>query len=261
MKTAILSTILLAAMMMTGCQQGPPKALTLDLGNKVTMKLVLIPAGRFLMGSPDDENGRTKAEGPQHEVTISKPFYMGIYDVTQEQFEQVIGKNPSHFTGAKNPVETVSWDDAVEFCKVVSEKAAKPVRLPTEAEWEYACRAGSKTRFCFGDDDDRLGEFAWYDGNSGKTTYPVGQKKPNAFGLYDMHGNVEEWCSDWYSDYVNEPAKDPEGPKTGTYRVTRGGIFVNGPHGCRSAYRDALEPGNRNLYLGFRVVVSCSGLD
>ena len=191
--------------------------LTLKLTDQVSMKFMRIPAGKFMMGSPDGEKDRQPNEGPQHEVAISKPFYMGIYHVTQEQYEAVMGKNPSNFKGQQNPVETVSWDEAVEFCKKASEKAGKKVRLPTEAEWEYACRAGSKTRFCFGDDDDKLGDFAWYAANSGNTTHPVGQKKPNAWGLYDLHGNVWQWCADRYDAkyYGNSPKTDPTGPAEG----------------------------------------------
>jgi formylglycine-generating enzyme required for sulfatase activity len=134
----------------------------------------------------------------RHEVTISKPFYMGETEVTQAQYEAVMGTNPSHFKGATNPVECVCWDYATEFCKKLSDKTRQAVRLPMEAEWEYACRAGTATAFSFGDADSTIGDYAWYGANSGGTTHPVGQKKPNAWGLYDMHGNVWEWCADWF---------------------------------------------------------------
>ena len=230
---------------------------TVKLTDQVSMKFKRIPAGKFMMGSPDGEKDRQPNEGPQHEVAISKPFYMGIYHVTQEQYEAVMGKNPSNFKGPQNPVETVSWDEAVEFCKKASEKAGKKVRLPTEAEWEYACRAGSKTRFCFGDDDDKLGDFAWYAANSGNTTHPVGQKKPNAWGLYDLHGNVWQWCADRYDDkyYGNSPKTDPTGPAEGPYRVLRGGSWNNSPQGCRSAFRINNAPDGRNDLIGFRVAM------
>ena len=180
------------------------------------MKLALIPSGKFMMGSPKDEKDRLDNEGPQREVTISKAFYMGVYAVTQEQYERIMGENPSYFKGGQNPVETVSWDDAVEFCKKLSQKSSKAVSLPTEAQWEYACRAGSTTRFSYGDDDDKLGDYAWYGKNSGSKTHPVGQKKPNAWGLYDMHGNAWQWCSDWYADtYANANKTDPTGPAFG----------------------------------------------
>jgi len=155
-------------------------------------------------------------------------------------------------------VETVSWDDATEFCKKLSEKTRQAVRLPTEAEWEYACRAGSKTRFCFGDADEGLGDYAWYRANSGRTTHPVGQKKPNAWGLYDMHGNVWEWCADWYGDYPNGAVTDPQGPASGTYRVLRGGAWRGNSDFCRSANRGSGTPGGRSRIFGFRVVVSVS---
>ena len=237
-----------------------PKELTLDLGNKVTMKLALIPAGKFLMGSAVGEKDRLRDEGPQREVIISKPFYMGVHEVTQEQYEQVMGKNPSKFKGAKNPVETVSWNDAVLFCKGLADKTGKTVQLPTEAQWEYACRAGSKTRFCFGDDDSGFGGHAWYRRNSDDKTHPVGGKKPNAFGLYDMHGNVWEWCSDWWAGSdANAKNRDPSGPDSGTDRVLRGGCWINDPQFCRSASRAGGNPVGRSSNSGFRVAVLAAG--
>jgi formylglycine-generating enzyme required for sulfatase activity len=222
------------------------------------MKLVLIPAGKFLMGSPEDEKDRLENEGPRHEVTISKAFHIGAYDVTQEQYERIMGTNPSQFKGAQNPVENVSWDDAAEFCKKLSQATGKTVRLPTEAQWEYACRAGSKTRFSYGDDPDyaNLGDYAWYNANSESKTHPVGQKKPNAWGLYDVHGNVWQWCSDWYADsYANANNTNPEGPGTGSNRVLRGGSWDYTPQRCRSALRYWFAPDFRSTLFGFRVVV------
>ena len=233
-----------------------PAAKEIDLGGGVTMKLALIPAGKFMMGSPSGEANRS-GEEPQHEVTISKPFYMGVTEVTQAQYEAVMGTNPSNFKGATNPVETVSWNDAAEFCKKLSEKTGKTLRLPTEAEWEYACRAGTKTAFSFGDADTGLGDYAWFNGNNGNTPRPVGQKKPNPWGLYDMHGNVWEWCADWYGDYPKGAATDPQGPASGTYRVLRGGAWFISPDFCRSAYRFINYPDIRSS-IGFRVVVSVS---
>jgi len=228
---------------------GVPVAKELDLGGGVTMKLVLIPAGKFMMG----------LEGMhQHEVTISKPFYMGVTEVTQAQYEAIMGTNPSRFKGATNPVDSASWIDAAEFCKKLSEKTRQTARLPTEAEWEYACRTRSKTLFCFGDADEGLGEYAWYRANSGNTTHPVGQKKPNAWGFFDMHGNVWEWCADWDGDYPNGPVTDPQGPASGTDRVLRGGDWSDIPDGCRSARRSFDTPDLRYFLIGFRVVVSVS---
>ena len=232
--------------------------LTLDLGGGVTMKLVLIPAGKFMMGSPDSEQGRQGSEGPQHEVIITKPFYMGVTEVTQAQYEAITGTNPSHLKDATNPVEMVSWNDATEFCKELSEKTRQAVRLPTEAEWEYACRAGTATAFSFGDSDSALGDYAWYTSNSGRTTHPVGQKKPNAWGLYDMHGNVWEWCAGLYGGYPNDAVTDPKGAASGTRRVLRGGGWFGNPAHCRSASRRYDSPDNRSSRCGFRVVVSVS---
>jgi formylglycine-generating enzyme required for sulfatase activity len=212
------------------------------------MKFVLIPAGRFTMGEGRD----------QHEVALSKPFYVGVTEVTQAQYQAITGTNPSKFNGATNPVDSVSWNDATEFCKKLSEKTRQTVRLPTEAEWEYACRAGTATAFSFGDADSALGDYAWYDANSGSTTHPVGHKKPNAWGLYDMHGNVWEWCADWYEDYPKGAVTDPQGAASGPSRVLRGGSWGSAPTGCRSAYRRYFTPDNCDYYFGFRVVVSVS---
>ena len=254
----------------------PAKELTLDLGNKVTMKLVKIPAGKFLMGSPDGEQGHQANEGPQRLVTITKPFYMGVCEVTQEQYEQVIGKNPSIFKGAKNPVECVSWDEAVEFCKKLSAKTGKTVSLPTETQWEYACRAGTKTRFGFGDKDEDLHKYGNYcdksntdgldwrdkDHNDGfDKTAPVGSLKPNDWGLYGMHGNVWEWCSDWADSYANAKNQDPMGPDSGSGRVLRGGGWYGHPSRCRSALRLGSYPDLRIDDLGFRVVVVAGRVD
>jgi len=229
----------------------------LDIGNGVTMKLVWIPPGEFMMGSPNDEEGRFDNEGPQHVVRIAQGFYMGIHEVTQEQYKAVTGNNPSDFKGPKNPVEQVSWNDAMAFCKRLSAQTGMAVRLPTEAEWEYACRAGTTTRFCFGDQARDLDSVAWYAANSDGKTRSVGLKKPNAFGLYDMHGNVWEWCADCYDEeyYGKSPVEDPQGPAEAKYRVLRGGSWRNGPRHSRSAQRFMLDPPGKNNPDGFRVVV------
>jgi len=175
--------------------------------NNLGMKLVYIPAGVFDMGSADGDSD----EKPVHKVQITKGFYMGQYEVTQAQYESVMGSNPSYFKGENNPVEEVSWEEAVAFCKKLSSRENKTYRLPTEAEWEYACRAGSTTKYCFGDSESQLGDYAWNDKNSNFSTHPVGQKQQNNWGLYDMHGNVYEWCQDWYGEnyYSGSPAIDP----------------------------------------------------
>ena len=240
---------------------GLPVEKTVDLGDGVVLELVLIPAGPFDMGSPDNEAGPWRGrEGPVHRVRITKPFYMGKYEVTQEVWEKVMGSNPSEFKGAKNPVENVSWEDCQDFLKKLNAlaKAQGTFRLPTEAQWEYACRAGTKTRFCSGDADAGLADYAWYDANSGNTTHPVGTKKPNAWGLYDMHGNVQEWCADWYGKdyYGKSPRDDPTGPAVGNVRVLRGGVWNDSPGYCRSASCSYLAPTSRfdDYGLGFRVV-------
>lgn len=212
----------------------PADGLTLDLGGGVNMLLAKVPAGKFLMGSPPTEKARSNDEGPQHEVTISKPFYIGMFHVTQAQYQQIISENPSVSAHGPNyPVENVSWEMAVAFCKKLSEKTRRTVRLPTEAEFEYATRAGTTTRYYYGDDADYklMGDYAWWAKNCNNDIHPVGLKKPNAWNLYDMYGNVWQWCSDWYDDtYPNEKQTDPKGPQSGQYRVMRGGCWLVGPH-------------------------------
>ena len=228
------------------------KTLTLDLGGGASMELVLVPAGEFMMG-----DGKTS-----HRVRITQPFYMGKYEVTQAQYERIMGKNPSKWKGSDLPVEQVSWNDATEFCRKLLQKTGSEVRLPTEAEWEYACRAGSTTRFCFGDSDNGLGDYAWYSGNTGRKTHPVGGKRANAWGLHDVHGNVSEWCADWYGKYPSGAVSDPTGPASGGFRVVRGGSWFNGGPLCRSAFRLTLRaPNLANCFFGFRVVVPVTAED
>lgn len=196
--------------------------------NSIGVKLLLIPPGEFLRGSHASDEVASTSEKPPHLVRITRSFYLGMYPVTQAQWEQVMGTNPSHFRGADRPVDNVSWEDSQDFIRRLNNLVAergRVYRLPTEAEWEYACRAGTTSRYYFGDDDSLLGEYAWYSDNSGRQTHPVGQKSPNPWGLYDMHGNVSEWCSDWYSEYytTRSPIDDPTGPRTGKHRVLRGG--------------------------------------
>jgi formylglycine-generating enzyme required for sulfatase activity len=216
--------------------------------NSIGMKFKPIIGGTFTM-----------SEATQ--VTLTQPFELGVYEVTQEQYEQVMGTNPSNFKGSQNPVEQVSWDDAVEFCRKLSalpaeKKAGYLYRLPTEAEWEYACRAGTTTKYSFGDSDSALGDYAWYGENSGRTTHPVGGKKPNPWGLYDMHGNVFEWCQDWHGDYPSRSVTDPTGAAVGSFRVYRGGCWLNFSGLCRSAIRNWDSPDYRFDDLGFRVLRS-----
>ena len=230
----------------------PPKLIT----NSIGMKLALIPPGEFLMGSPDSDKDAGGDEKPQHRVRITQPFYLGMYAVTQGQYRTVTGANPSKVQGSDDlPVETVSWDDAIAFCKKLSESDGETYRLPTEAEWEYAGRAGSTTRYSFGDDAASLGEYAWFSDNSEGKTHPVGQKRPNAVGLFDLHGNVWEWCSDWFDPayYGQSPGADPLGPSQTAFRVFRGGCWLSVPQFARSAIRDRNSPAYRNYDVGFRL--------
>ncbi|MBR5346564.1 MAG: SUMF1/EgtB/PvdO family nonheme iron enzyme, partial [Deltaproteobacteria bacterium] len=219
--------------------------------NSIGMEFVRIPTGTFWMGSADDDGDANDDEKPRHQVTISRPFYLSKYPVTQAQWDAVMGRrlfglfgnNPSYFKGANRPVEQVSWNDAREFIRTLNAKEGHNLyRLPTEEEWEYACRAGSTGRYCFGDDKSKLEDYAWYRGNSGGGTHPVGQKKPNAWGLYDMHGNVWEWVQDcWYGNYSDN------------YEMVRGGGWSGDARNCRSARRDKGAPAN---FIGFRLALS-----
>ena len=220
----------------------------LDLG-RCRMRMVLIPAGTFTMGTNATDQDWLKDSRPVHEVTISHDFWLGKYDVTQAQWVAVMGRNPSYFKGDDLPVETVSWTDAQGFIGTVNGATNGGFRLPTESEWEYACRAGTT-----GETYGNLDGIAWYDGNSGKTTHPVGQKQPNAFGLYDMNGNVWQWCQDWYGDYPSGSVTDPQGASSGSFRVIRGGSWINTAPNVRSANRRRDDPGIRYSDLGFRLL-------
>jgi formylglycine-generating enzyme required for sulfatase activity len=238
-------------------KKDPPK----DFTNSIGMKFVWIAPGNFVMGSPKEELKRQDNE-TQHKVTLTKGFYMGIYLVTQEQWKEIMGNNPSEFKGENNlPVEAVSWDDCQEFIKKLREKNKKLYRLPFEAEWEYACRAGTKTPFHFGetistDQANYNGDFTYGNGKKGvnrKKTTPVGSFPANAWGLHDMHGNVWEWCQDFHGDYPQKDVVDPIGSEKGQFRVLRGGSWNVFPLNCRSACRDWSGPGYRDFYCGFRV--------
>jgi len=238
--------------------------------NSIGQRLVTIPAGKFLMGS---DRGAYD-ERPVREVTISRPFQLSATEVTQGQWQAVMGTTPWKgknyvIEGDDYPATYVSWDDAMEFCHRLSsrpdeKKSGRVYRLPTEAEWEYACRGGIAAEYSFGADDRMLGSFGWYEENSKGNPQPVGKKLPNAFGLFDMHGNVYEWCSDRYeSDYYGKaPATDPLGPPSGSDRVLRGGGWRNEAANCRSASRNWGAPSLRgsNNGLGFRVALSSSGI-
>lgn len=309
MKTStVLCVIGMVVVLTAGCGPKPQSQKAIELGGGVTLEMVLIPAGAFVMGDAagsDDER-------PVHKVKITKPFYLGKHEVTIEQFRQFVeatgyltdAEKGTGFQGAfgwdrdamefkmnkeyswrntgfaqtdTHPVLNVSWNDAMEFCKWLSSKEGRICRLPTEAEWEYACRAGTTTRYSHGDDIEGLaqvGNVADADfeaqfpelkglikaSDGFAHTSPVGSFLPNPFGLHDMHGGVWEWCADWYDVeyYAKSPTSDPEGPSTGEERVYRGGGWFNCARGCRSASRSASQPENRNLTLGFRIVVAAA---
>ena len=240
--------------------------------NSLGQTFVLLPAGTFAMGSPSDEPGRGYSEGPQHQVTLTQPFYMQNTEVTQAQWETVMGSNPSSFFGCPTcPVEYVSWNEVQEFITKMNARGEGTYGLPTEAQWEYAARAGSTTAFYNGDItelycediDPNLAAIGWYCNNSGSKTAPVAGKSPNAWGLYDMSGNVLEWCSDWYDSryYTNSPTVNPQGPSSsypgGVERVLRGGSWGLSAHQCRTAYRYSGQAQNwRHYAVGFRLVLS-----
>jgi len=223
---------------------------------------VFIAPNTFTMGSPTNELDRATDEGPQTTVILTRGFWVGQYEVTQGQWQAIMGQNPSYFKGevtleATVPVENVSWEDVQEFLRRLNAREGGPkYRLPTEAEWEYAARAGTSTAYSFGDSERQLGEYAWYNDNAGGKTHPVGQKKPNTWGLYDMQGNVWEWVQDWYGKdtYTSAAVTDPQGPASGSFRVYRGGGWYGTARNCRSADRFNVAPGGRYGSLGFRLL-------
>jgi len=229
----------------------PQNSLMLDCGNGIKIELVKIPAGSFMMGSNDYES-----EKPIHRVNV-KEFLMAKYQVTQAQYEAVMGENPSFFKGKQNPVEQVSWQDAQEFCQKLSQKTGRKINLPSEAQWEYACRAGSTGKYCFGDNVDQLGKYAWYYENSDSKTHPVGEKLANAWGLHDMHGNVWEWCEDvWHENYNGAPVDGSawlSGGETNS-KILRGGSWNHLGQYCRSANRNRSNLGYWFNIIGFRFV-------
>ncbi len=225
--------------------------------NFAGMKFIFIPAGCFQMGNNKPPTDRTVGETPSHRVCVDKPFYLGETEVTQRQWEDVMGNNPSKSKVEDKPVDRVSWNDVQEFIQKLNAKEGGTFfRLPTEAEWEYAARAGSESDFCFGDNESSLATYAWF-GNLGYkgTPHEVAQKKTNDWGLYDMHGNVWEWVQDWYDGtyYSNSPANNPTGPETGKYRVYRGGSYIGKASNLRSAVRFSALPTTRTHDVGFRL--------
>lgn len=241
--------------------------LPVEITNSIGMKFRLIPSGEFMMGAVSGDGKAEDSESPRHRVEITKPFYIGIYEVTQAQYRAVMGDNPSRFKSSRRPVEQVSWNNAKEFCRKLSGKEGVTYRLPTEAEWEYACRARTTTKYYWGDSDSEstVKRYVWYAKNAAKPfwTEPhasedgpqeVGRKLPNAWGLYDMSGNVLEWCEDRYGSYSSSSQRDPKGPSSGEARVARGGGWGVLARHVRSSVRSRLEPVARFYGLGFRIV-------
>ncbi len=250
----IIAMVALSIPFLTGCDKAIDRA-SLDIPEE----MVLIPAGEFMMGKPSGKSG--DRDHPQHKVSVDS-FYMGKYEVTFEQYDLFCDdtgrkkpKDQSWGRGSK-PVVYVSWHDAVAFCDWLSAWTGDSYRLPTEAEWEYACRAGTTTAYSFGDNKGDLGLYAWYDANSEARTHPVGEKKANPWGLYDMHGNVGEWCQDWYARdyYKDSPTNNPKGPEETKERVIRNGSWEYSYGGARSAYRDYAPPLDTYFSVGFRCV-------
>ena len=240
---------------MTASERSPGTPYSLPLGNGVTLSLVWIPAGIFQMGSPSTEDGHEDGESPRHRVTLTRGFWLGRHPVTQGQWQAVMGANPSQTLRPDHPVVMVSWLDVQGFLKNLAGLVSGwRFRLPSESEWEYACRAGTDTRFSLGNTEDDLARAAWFAGNSDGRTHPVATKSPNAWGLCDMHGNVFEWCGDWDAPYPEGDVTDPRGPSAGQNRILRGGCFKCPPPYCRSANRYGAPPDRRNANIGFRVV-------
>lgn len=264
MKHYIIPILVLFGALLQGCERKTPEETANEVKTESGTKMVLLPGGSFTMG---DES---EVDSTPHEVTIDS-FFIDTHLVTQEEYEELMQDNPSRWKGSKNPVEQVRWSDAVRYCNARSQAEglqpcydlntwkcdfnANGYRLPTESEWEYACRAGTKTAYFFGNDPSKLKDYAWFDNNSGGKPQPVGQKAPNAWGLYDMCGNVWEWCNDFYKvDYYQESPKDnPRGPETDETKVVRGGAWKFSAESCRSGYRYNEDPGYADVCFGYDI--------
>jgi len=265
LRYTLLGLALLTALI-GGCSgdDEPASHIPKQVTTKTGIEMIVLPGAEFIMG----DNGGEDDEKPAHKVTISA-FYMDKYEVTQAAYEKMMGKNPAKFKGTDRPVERVSWFGAIQYCNMRSLREgltpcydldtlecnyeADGYRLPTEAEWEYACRAGTTTKYSLGNAPEKLGQYAWFKANANDTSHPVGQKKPGPWGFYDMHGNVWEWCNDYYSEdyYQNSPAENPTGPAAGDERVLRGGSWASGAQSACSSCRYSETPGFADVCFGY----------
>ena len=235
-----------------------PQTVTVENnGMNVSFKMMPVKAGTFTMGATSEQENPYSDEKPVHSVTLTEDFYIGETEVTQELWEAVMGSNPSYFNGTTRPVERVSWNDCQQFIDKLNEQTGKKFRLPTEAEWEYAARCGNKSKGYLYCGSNNLDDVAWYDENenSDDETHPVKTKKANELGIYDMSGNVWEWCQDWRGSYSGSAQTNPTGPSSGTYRMYRGGSWFSPARNCRPSVRDLGAPGYSSYNLGLRLVL------
>lgn len=255
-----LSVQAIALLLCFGCSQDQ-NIYTIYLAEEVPMHFVKVKNGSFIMGSDSTEQDRQGDEGPKHQVTISEEFMIGQFEVSQLQWETIMGNNPSLFYRFPNsqhyPVERVSWNEIQSFIAKLNTLQLGKFRLPTEAEWEYACRAGTTTRYSFGDAPHylELNKYAWFNPGSEGKSHERGSKQPNPWGLYDMHGSVWEWCQDWYDKYEGDHLTDPTGPSIGENKIIRGGSWFNEPEALRSANRHRQPPDSKHTNNGFRLVM------
>ena len=231
-------------------------AISIPVKDGISIEMVKVEAGTFMMGATPEMEKPNSDEKPLHQVTLINDYYMGKYEVTQALWEAVMGSNPSYFKGDNLPVEKVSWNDCQEFISKLNSLTGRKFRLPTEAEWEYAARGGKKSRGYQYSGSNSISDVAWYDGNSGSKPHPVGTKQANELGIYDMSGNVYEWCSDWYGSYSSSSQTNPTGADSGSFRVFRGGGWGIYARGCRLSYRYIFTPDDRRSYLGLRLALS-----
>ena len=252
--TASLSTSGASSNMVGSSTSG--SVITIPVKDGISIEMVKVEAGSFDMGATSEMENPYEDEKPVHRVTLTNNYYVGKYEVIQALWQAVMGSNPSKFKGADLPVEQVSWNDCQDFVSKLNAMTGKRFRLPTEAEWEYAARGGKKSRGYQYSGSNTLGDVAWYGDNSGSKTHAVGTKQPNELGIYDMTGNVWEWCQDWYDSYSSSPQTNPTGAASGSYRVNRGGCWYSSARYCRTSYRYRSTPGGRGRGLGLRLVLS-----